>query len=358
MDGTAIVYCEGAFGTPNGKTANGLIRHTARYKVVGVIDSTLAGQDAGTALDGQACGIPIFGSLEAALKSLPASPRYLVIGLAPDGGRLPDSARLTVRRAIEAGLHVDSGLHEFLGEDAEFAELAKRHGATIRDVRRPPHRSLLHFFSGKIEEVTALKIAVLGTDSAIGKRTTAVRLNQALNDTGIRSELIGTGQTSWMQGVKYGILLDSLINDFVTGEIEHAIYEAFVNERPEVILLEGQGSIAHPAYPGGFELIAAGRVDGVILQHAPARQFYDGFEMYPMGSLGREIQLLELLAQKPVIALTINHEKMDRDEVREKSAEYERQFDRPAVDVLWDGCEKLVNLIRQMIEAQRTAKGF
>lgn len=356
MDGTAIVYCEGAFGTPNGKTANGLVRYTARYQVLGVIDSTHAGQDAGTILDGQSREIPIFRGLEEALGSLPSSPAYFVIGLAPDGGKLPDSARSAVRQAIEAGLQVDSGLHEFLGEDPEFAELAQRLGVTIRDVRRPPHRSQLHFFSGKIEEVTALKIAVLGTDSAIGKRTTAVKLNQALNDAGIRSELIGTGQTSWMQGVKYGILLDSLINDFVTGEIEHAIYQAWIHEHPQVILLEGQGSIAHPAYPGGFELIAAGRVDGVILQHAPARQFYDGFEIYPMGSLEREIQLLELLAQKPVIALTINHEKMSRDEVREKSAEYERQFDRPAVDVLWDGCEKLVNLIRQMIEARRDAK--
>jgi uncharacterized NAD-dependent epimerase/dehydratase family protein len=346
MDGTAIVYCEGAFGAPNGKTANGLVRHTARYRVLGVVDSTKVGCDAGELLDGKPNGIPIFDGIEAALRT---APQYLVIGLAPDGGRLPASARQAVRRAIEAGLHVDSGLHQFLSEDAEFAALAAQHQVNIRDVRRPPDRSALHFFSGKIEEVNALKLAVLGTDSAVGKRTTAVRLNQALNEVGIKSELIGTGQTSWMQGVKYGIRLDSLVNDFVTGEIEHAIHEAWVNERPHVILLEGQGSIAHPAYPGGFELIAAGRVDGVVLQHAPARTVYDGFEQYPIASLDREIQILELLAQRPVIALTINHEQLSDAEITATIAAYEARYGRPAIDVLRDGCAKLVDVVRTMI---------
>lgn len=349
MDGTAIVYCDGAFGTPNGKTANGLVRYTARYQVLGVIDSTLAGRDAGEILDGARANIPIFASLSEALASLASRPDYFVIGLAPDGGQLPSTARAAVCAAITAGLHVDSGLHQFLGDDPEFAALAAAHQVRIRDVRRPPDRSELHFFSGKIDQVRAPRLAVLGTDSAIGKRTTTVRLNQALNAAGIRSEMIGTGQTSWLQGVRYGLLLDSLINDFVTGEIEHAIYEAWINEHPEVILLEGQGSLAHPAYPGGFELIGAGRVDGVILQHAPSRRVYDGFDNYPMGSLDREIQLIELLAQRPVIALTINHENMTREEVEETVAAYEQRYQRPTVDVLWHGCDKLVAAVRGVL---------
>lgn len=350
MDGTALIYCEGAFGTPNGKTANGLVRHTARYLLMGVIDSHHAGFDAGGVLENKLKQIPIYASLDEALARTIMKPRYLVIGLAPDGGRLPNEARRTIKRAIEQGLNIDSGLHEFLAEDPEFQALARQHNVQIRDIRRPPPRSQLHFFSGKIEEVKALKLAVLGTDSAIGKRTTAVRLNQGLNDAGIKTELIGTGQTSWMQGVKYGIVLDSLVNDFVTGEIEHAIYQAWLNERPQVILLEGQGSIAHPAYPGGFELIAAGRVDGMILQHAPARKVYDGFENYPMSSLDREIQILELLAQKPVIALTINHERMNEAEIQATIAEYETTYHRPTTDVLLKGgSDKLVAAIRALL---------
>lgn len=349
MDGAAIVFCEGAFATPIGKTANGLVRHTTRYEVVGVIDSTNDGKDAGEVLDGKSNAIPIFATVKEAIEQSSKRPEYFVVGLAPDGGKLPDAARQAVIQAIREGLNIDSGLHEFLSEDAEFAELAEKHNVKIRDVRRTPSRSELHFFTGKIEEVSALKLAVLGTDSAIGKRTTAAKLNQALNAAGIRSELIGTGQTSWLQGVKYGLLLDSLINDFVTGEIEHAIYEAFINEHPQVILLEGQGSIAHPAYPGGFELIAAGRVDGIILQHAPARKVYDGFDNYPMGDLGREIQILELLANHQVIALTINHEAMTEAEVQATVADYEQRYGRPTTDVLLDGCDKLVTEIRKML---------
>src|SRR5262245_39869187 len=345
-DGTAIVYCEGAFGTPIGKTANGLARHTARYCVLGVIDSTRAGRDAGEVLDGKPNGIPIYKSMDEALQT---SPQYFVIGLAPDGGRLPESARHAVRRAIEAGVHIDSGLHQFLSEDPEFAAVAEKLRVKIRDVRRPPSRSELHFFTGKIEDVKAVKLSVLGTDSAIGKRTTAVKLNQALNEAGIKSELIGTGQTSWMQGVKYGIVLDSLVNDFVTGEIEHAIHRAWINERTHVILLGGEGSMAHAVYPGGFELIAAGRVDGIILQHAPVRNVYDGFDHYPIAPLDREIQILELLAQKPVIALTINHENMINDQIRATIADYEARYKRPVTDVLKDGCGKLVDTVRRLI---------
>jgi uncharacterized NAD-dependent epimerase/dehydratase family protein len=349
MDGTAIVYCEGTFGTPIGKTANGLVRHTARYKIVGVIDSTQARRDAGEVLDDKPNGIPIFASVPDAIESLARRPQYFVVGLAPDGGKLPEEAREAVERAMENGLNVDSGLHEFLSDDPEFIGLAEHYNVTIRDVRRTPPRSQLHFFTGKVEKVKALKLAVLGTDSAIGKRTTAVKLNLALNVAGIKSELIGTGQTSWLQGVRYGLLLDSLVNDFVTGEIEHAIYEAWCNEQPQVILLEGQGSIAHPAYPGGFELIAAGRVDGVILQHAPARKVYDGFDNYPMAELSREIQILELLANKPVVALTINHEAMTESEVGATIVEYEKRYGKPTTDVLIEGCDKLVSVVREML---------
>ena len=93
---------------------------------------------------------------------------------------------------------------------------------------------------------------------------------------GTSTELIGTGQTAWMQGVRYGIILDSLVNDFVSGEIEHAVWRAWQEVRPAVIILEGQGSLMNPAYPGGFELLAAGRPDVVVLQHAPGRRDYDG----------------------------------------------------------------------------------
>jgi uncharacterized NAD-dependent epimerase/dehydratase family protein len=348
-EGNAIVYCEGAFSTANGKTAHGLIRRTDRYRVLSVVDSTHAGSDAGTVLDGRPKGIPIHESVQASMESLkkmgsPAT--HLVIGLAPDGGRLSSEARSDVIKAIELDLHVDSGLHDFLSEDDVISTLALEHEVKIRDIRKSPPKKDLHFFTGKIEEVTSLKMAVLGTDSAIGKRTTAWILSDALQKRGYRVEFIGTGQTAWMQGVRNGIILDSLVNDFVSGEIEHAVWSAWRETKPDVILIEGQGSLMNPAYPGGFEILAAGRPDAVILQHAPARKDYDGFPGYPIHSLEKQIKAIELISGKPVLAITINHENMDPAKVPEICKEITRTTGLPACDALLQGVELVIDALK------------
>ena len=183
---------------------------------------------------------------------------HLVIGVAPDGGRLSPEDRTDVLEAIRLGLNVDSGLHDFLSDDPEIAQAAALAGTRIRDVRKPPPKNELHFFSGKIEEVDSLKVAVLGTDSAIGKRTTAWILNDALKEAGFSSEMIGTGQTAWMQGARFSIVLDSLISDFMAGEIEHVVWDAWRQTKADVLIVEGQGSLMNPAYPGGYEILAAG----------------------------------------------------------------------------------------------------
>ncbi len=352
-EGNAVVYCEGAFGTPHGKTAHGLVRFTRRYNVLSVIDSRRAGGDAGEILDGKPSGVPIVADLTAALEGAEAAASratHLVIGLAPDGGRFPPESRADVMRAIEAGLNVDAGLHDYLGEDSELAALAERRGVVLRDVRRPPPRDSLHFFSGVIEQVEAPRIAVLGTDSAVGKRTTAWKLVQGLEEDGIATELIGTGQTAWMQGVRYGIILDSLINDFVTGEIEHAIWRAWSESRPQVMVLEGQGSLLNPAYPGGFELLAAGRPDAVVLQHAPRRKEYDGFPGYPIQPLSRQIEAVEIISDCPVIAVTVNHEQMTAEETAGACRRIREITGLPAFDVLLEGPGGLVALVRDTLD--------
>ncbi|UCG33408.1 MAG: DUF1611 domain-containing protein [Phycisphaerales bacterium] len=339
-EGSAIVYCEKAFGTPNGKTAHGLVRRTDRYRVLSVVDSRRAGADAGVVLDDRANGVRVMVDVPSAVQAAAASgtpATHLVVGLAPDGGRLPPTAREDVMEAIRRGLNVDCGLHDFLSEDPKLIGLAEKAGVRIRDVRRPPPRSELHFFSGKIEQVDSLTVAVLGTDSAIGKRTTALLLVEGLRQLGRTAEMIGTGQTAWMQGVRYGIILDALVNDFVAGEIEHAVWSAWHEVHPEVIVIEGQGSLLNPAYPGGFEILAAGRPDVVVLQHAPARKEYDGFPGYPMHPLDKQIQAVELISGKPVVAITLNHESLTHAQLVEAKAEIRRTTGRPAFDVLRDG---------------------
>jgi uncharacterized NAD-dependent epimerase/dehydratase family protein len=347
-EGNAIVYCEGAFGTTNGKTAHGLVRRTARYRVLSVVDSRCCDRDAGQLLDNRTTDIPVVSDVATAIENAAARGHratHLVIGLAPDGGRLPEFVREDIKQAMVAGLHVDCGLHDFLSEDGEMAELARQHDVQIRDVRKPPPRSELHGFTGKIEEVTSLKVAVLGTDSAVGKRTTAWILVDALTAAGHSAELIGTGQTAWMQGARYGIILDSLINDFVSGEIEHAVWTAWREARPAALVLEGQGSLMNPAYPGGYEILAAARPEVVVLQHAPARVEYDGFPGYAMHPLDVQIQAIELISGKPVVAVAINHEGLSGDEIPTVCAEIEKEIRRPVCDVLTDGADRIVQVL-------------
>lgn len=352
IDGNALVYCEGAFNTPNGKTAHGLVRFTERYNVVGVLDSRYAGKDAGEVLDRKTSGIPIFSDIQSAVKALEGSenfPKSLVIGLAPDGGRLPEEAKKTIRAALTLGWNVDSGLHDFLTNDEVLMKIAREKGCRVRDVRKTPDRDKLHFFTGEIEKVPCLKLAVLGTDSAIGKRTTAWILVHAFRKAGLKAEMVGTGQTGWMQGAKYSMIMDSCINDFVSGEIEHAVVSAWKNEKPDVIVIEGQGSLMNPAYPGGFEILAAGRPDYVILQHAPRRIEYDGFPGYRLHSLPEQIHALEVISGKKVIAITVNHEDMEPEEIEPACKAITAETGIPAYDVLEFGADPLVELLRSKI---------
>jgi uncharacterized NAD-dependent epimerase/dehydratase family protein len=284
--------------------------------------------------------VPVVASLAQGIEAARRRGAHLthfVFGLAPDGGRFQPRDLDAVREAIRAGLHVDAGLHDYLGDMPEIAALAAQYGVHIRDVRRGPDRGLYHAFSGRIREVGALRVAVLGTDSAVGKRTTAWVLVDALRALGHRAEMIGTGQTAWLQGARYGILLDALVNDFVAGELEHAVVSAWDEERPDVIVIEGQGSLMHPAYPGGLEILAATQPHAIVLQHAPARAEYDGFPGFQLHPLPVQIRALELVSGKPVVAITLNHEGLAPASIPAVAAQIADEVGRPTFDVLSGG---------------------
>jgi uncharacterized NAD-dependent epimerase/dehydratase family protein len=348
-EGNAIIYCQGMFNTPYGKTAHGLVRFTNRYKILSVVDAKYAGQDAGYVLDKKPCAIPVFASIENAFidavdTEYPAT--HLVVGLAPDGGRLGPTARADIIIGLNMGLNVDCGLHDFLSEDPEINAIAMEKGTIIRDIRKPPPRSDMHFFTGKIKNVKALKVAVLGTDSAVGKRTTAWLIVHGLRKVGLRSAMVGTGQTAWMQGARHCVIMDSLVNDFVSGEIEHAVLSAYDTEQPDVIVIEGQGSLMNPAYPGGFEILAASRPDVIVLQHAPARVEYDGFPGYLIQPLAQQIQVIELLSGKPVVAVCVNHESLSDEQIPLVCNAINKAIGLPVYDVLRDGPGELVNQLK------------
>jgi uncharacterized NAD-dependent epimerase/dehydratase family protein len=161
-----------------------------------------------------------------------------------------------------------------------------------------------------------------------------------------------------MQGVRYGLVLDSLINDFVAGEIEHAVWEAWAEQKPDVILMEGQGSLMNPAYPGGFEILAAGRPDAVILQHAPARKEYDGFPGYRLHPLKKQIQAVELISGRPVVAITVNHEDMEKELVPGVCKRITKETGLPACDALLQGLDSLIPMMNDMMRNRTFRKGI
>ncbi len=342
---TAVVYCEANFGTDDGKTANGLVRHSDKYEILSVIDSTKAGLDSGVALGDKPNGIPIYADLDEAVERGERVPDVFILGMAPSGGMLSPVERGVVLDAIGRGMHIINGLHEFLNDDPEFAAAAAEHGVTILDVRHPRDKKHLRMFTGRISSVTCPRIAVLGTDSAIGKRTTSVILTRALNDRGIRAVMVGTGQTSLIQGIRYGVALDAIPCQFGSGEMESTVVEAFEGENPDVIIIEGQGALSHPAYVSSTFILRGSRPNAVILQHAPARATLGDFHDVTMPTPESEIHLLETFADTKVIGLAINHERMTDDEVTGAIARYESELGIPATDALTRSPDRLVDMV-------------
>ena len=342
---TALVYCQDQFGLVDGKTAAALVRHSEVYDIVGVIDSALAGQDAGEALGEGESGIPVFSSLADALSRLPAVPNCYIYGKAPLEAYIPAQERRLVLEAMAQGMDIINGLHQFFSEDPEFAQAARQHNIQIKDVRKSPALKDLHTFTGQISRVTVPVIAVLGTDCACGKMTTAVALNNALNELGVKSVLVATGQTNLMQGARYGVSIDALISQFVIGEIEYAVVQAFEQERPDVILVEGQSAVGHPAFMSSVGILKGSMADAVILQHPPAREFRCDFPALRMPAIETEIALIEAISQASVIAITLSHEGLSKKDVLATIAQYEQRFTLPTTDVLGYGCDKLLRAL-------------
>lgn len=342
---TAVIYCEANFAGLDGKTANGLVRSSEKYQILSVIDSKKAGLDSGMVLDDVPNAIPICRDLADSVAQADAIPDYFIFGMAPSSGLLSPHERGVVLEAISLGMNVVNGLHEFLNDDPVFAAASAANNVTILDVRKPRANKDLRLFSGRIDEVSCPRIAVLGTDGAIGKRTTATILTRALNDRGIRAVMVGTGQTGLIQGAKYGIALDAIPSQFCSGEMEATIVEAFEGENPDVIIIEGQGALSHPAYLSSTFILRGSRPDAIVLQHAPGRAHRCDFEKMPMPTPASEIHLLQTFADTKVIGLTINHENMSDSEVSEAITLYEDELDIPATDALTRSPARLVEMV-------------
>ncbi len=351
---TAVVLTHGLFHTAFAKTTHGLVRGPSRYRILGVVDPDHSGRDAGELLDGRHRDIPIFASVSEMLAATDETPDVCVVGVATIGGVLPPAVHTGLQEAAKAGLSLVNGLHRLLSDDPELAQIVSEHGGRIIDIRKPRPTSELRFWSGEILEAPALRIPILGTDCALGKRTTASQLSTACREAGIKAEMVYTGQTGWLQGYRHGFIFDSTPNDFVSGELERALLECQEESAPEVIFVEGQAALRNPSGPCGSELIISGAASGVILQHAPGRVYFEDYDDQGcvIPPVGEEVQLIRLLGTD-VWALALNHEDLAEDDIEPTRARLEAELGIPVVHPLKGGMPRLVEIIRGHLD-QRT----
>ncbi len=349
----ALILTDGHLDEGAAKTTHGLLRHSEKYNIVGIIDSEFVGKKPDEIIPG-AQRVNIYPDLDSALEENEAE--KLIVGVATVGGYLPENFKEHIKDAIKNGLDIISGLHHFLSEDEEFVELAEEYGIDLYDIRKSPPLDELHYFSDRKKDIEALTIPFLGTDSSVGKRTALLEVYEAMKDRDLDVEWIATGQTGLLQGSEYGIPLDSIKGDYMVGELENQIWRAWKEKKPDYILIEGQGSISHPAYVcGSRAVLAASQPDAVILQHAPKRKYrhYQSENIqWPMPSVEDEIHLIRSFSGADVIAITINPEEMSEEEKKEYILKYEQRFNVPSADALQDP-EK----IAKRIEIQKDIQG-
>ena len=355
MKESAVVLANNKFMTPNGKTAHGLVRGSERFRVTAIVDPGLAGRDAGEVLDGRPAGIPIVADLDEAIALEDSPPKWCVIGIATHGGRLLPELHTLILEAVDKRLGIVNGLHDAASDDAEIAAAAKARGVELIDLRKPKPKHELHFWEGDIYSVRAPRLAVLGTDCALGKRTTTRIVVDAMNRAGVRTEMIYTGQTGWMQGARYGIVFDSIVNDFVSGELEHAIVRCDREVSPDLMVIEGQSSLRNPSGPCGAEMLLSAAARGVVLHHAPGREFLEGYETMGLRvpSLESEIELIRYYDSE-TIAVTLSSKGCTPEQLDRFRAEYRERLGVPVVEPLTEGVEALVPAIRSFRERECT----
>lgn len=348
MKTTALIYYENGFNKSDGSLVHCLVQYSQKYNIVGVLDSTKTGQDVGQLLDGVSNGIPIYKSTEYAIKRLNARPECFIYGVSFSGTKVEEKERLIFFEAMKYGMHIINGSSQFFTDDKEFVDYAKKYQVTITDVTKPVPRDQLNNFTGRIQGMSTPVIAILGTDSSIGKCLVAQKLIESFKEEGLLAGFVATGRTGLLLGAKHGVAIDQLTSEFAVGEIEHAILEADEGQFYDLIIIEGQAPLSHPSATSTFAILKGALPDAIIVQHAPKRRHYDTHPDISIQSLQAEIDFIEESAGPYVMAITINQENMLEKEIDDVIEEYEEVFQIPVTDVMTHGCDKLINQICQL----------
>ena len=340
-----LIIADGDFTPMTSKTANSVIRYLPE-RTVGVLDRQQAGMTVQQVL-GFGGGIPVVGSMK---DGLALGPEAILIGIAPQGGRLPPEWKNWLAEALDAGCDLWSGLHTFLSDDPVLASKAKANGRKIFDLRKPP--SDLPVASGAAKTVEPYVVLTVGTDCNVGKMTAQLQLTRQLNASGLRTRFVATGQTGIMiEG--WGIAVDAVVADFVAGAAERLVLQGSPDS--DVMLVEGQGSINHPGYSAvTLGLLHGSCPDGLILCHQSTREYIGDYRpaaWLKIPPLKEYIRLYETIGSAvhptKVIGISLNTYDMTDDAARRACEAATRETGLPATDPVRFDAAPLVDAVRQ-----------
>ncbi|MDQ3136500.1 MAG: DUF1611 domain-containing protein [Gemmatimonadota bacterium] len=338
-----LIVADGDFEAMTSKTANSVIRFLPD-RTVGVLDRQKAGRTVQDVL-GFGGALPVVGSMR---EGLALGPTAVLIGIAPQGGRMPGEWRAWLAEALDHGCDLWSGLHTFLGDDPLLAEKARTMGRKIFDLRRPP--ADLPIASGLAKSVEPLVVLTVGTDCNVGKMTAQLRLTRRLNDRGVRTRFVATGQTGIMiEG--WGIAVDAVVADFIAGAAERLVLEGAVGA--DVVLVEGQGSINHPGYSGvTLGLLHGSCPDALILCHQSTREYIGDYRQAAwlrIPPLTEYVRLYETIgaAVHPmkVVGISLNTYDLPEDLARRACEVAARETGLPATDPVRFDPDPLVDAV-------------
>ncbi len=339
-----VILAEGGFGEHDAKTATGVLRYGPN-EVAAVIDSTKAGTTVRDHIRGLESDVPVVARLEDAL---PLDPDTLLVGLAPAGGHLPPAWRETLLRAAAAGLDLESGLHDFLGDDPDLVDAAAAAGVELRDLRRAPAH--LDVPSGAGLTVDARVVLTVGSDCALGKMSASLEFDAAARARGLHSVFVATGQTG-IAIAGWGIAVDEVVSDFVAGASEQLVLEGHRRGGDGALLwVEGQGSINHPAYSGvTLGLLHGSAPHALVLVHDPAREGIDGDPAWPLPPLPELVTDYERLSRyvrpAPVAAIALKTNLLGETQAREAIRATEAETGLVADDPVRFGADRLLDAV-------------
>ena len=344
MNRRLIILTEGHSNPHTAKTAVSVIRYKTS-EVLAVLDSTQRGRTTQDLL-GVGGNLPVVGSLE----EVPDA-NTLLIGIAPPGGRIPAPWRRIILQAIERGMDVVSGLHDFVSDDPEFAAAAQRKGVRLHDVRKNNERDIARRV-GLREE--CLRIHTVGHDCSIGKMVTAIEVTRGLKERGRDAKFVATGQTGIMVEGD-GLPIDCIVADFVSGAAEKLVLQ---NQHHEILLVEGQGSLVHPSYSGvTLSLLHGCYPHGLILCYEVGRETVTGIEHVRIPPLKKILELNELMASvsQPckVIGIGMNSRKVSAEEADRERERMRSEFGLPVCDVFRHGPDELVDAVLKLHESRQ-----